>query len=121
LNGLGYKFPGHHLQPRRETIKCSFITNEGIWEEHFITFYERNTAGRGLDFTENPDHKEDFLPYAVELHCLKSVDDTRKSPLPPLEDIAEGVAAQLVTGLKHGSEPKKDIDTALRDSGTYQD
>ena len=47
--------------------------------------------------------------------------DTRKSPLPPLEDLAEGVTVQLVTGLKPGSEPMKDLDIALRESGTYLD
>jgi len=39
----------------------------------------------------NPDHKEDFLRYAVELHCLNRVANIRKSSLPPLEDLAEGV------------------------------
>ena len=91
------------------------------WEEHFITFYERNHAGREIDFTENPDHKEDFLRYVVELHCLNPVADTRKTPLPPLEDLAEGVTVQLTTGLKQGSEPRKDLDIALRESGTYLD
>jgi hypothetical protein len=103
-------------------LKCSFIINEGNWKEHFITFYERNPAGRGLDFTENPpDHKEDFLRYAVELHFLDPVTNIRKSPLPPLEDLAEGVTAHLATGLKPGSEPRKDLDIALRESGTYLD
>jgi hypothetical protein len=39
-------------------LKCTFITDEGGWEEHFITFYERNPAGRGLDFTDNPTTKK---------------------------------------------------------------
>ncbi len=72
-------------------LKCSFIIDAGSWEEHLLTFYERNPAGRGLDFTENPYHKEDFLRYVVELHCLNPMADIRKSPLPSLEDLAEGV------------------------------
>ena len=71
-------------------LKCSFITYAGNWEEHYLTFYKRIPAGRGLDFTENLDHKEDFLRTAAELHCLNPVANTRKSPLPPLEDLAEG-------------------------------
>jgi len=97
------------------------ITNAGNWEEHYLTFYERNPAGRGLDFTENPYHKEDFLRYAVELHCLNPLADIRKSPLPPLDNLAEGVTVQLATRLKHGTEPRKDLNIALRESGTYQD
>jgi hypothetical protein len=72
-------------------LKCFFITDAGNWEEQHLTFYEKNPAGRGLAFTENPNHKEDFLRYAAELHCLNPVADIRKSPLPSLEDLAEGV------------------------------
>jgi len=39
-------------------LKCTFINDEGGWEEHFITFYERNPTGRGLDFTDNPTTKK---------------------------------------------------------------
>jgi hypothetical protein len=49
-------------------------------------FYERNPTGRGLDFTENPNTKNDFLRYVVELQCLSLLVDIRKAPLPPLED-----------------------------------
>ena len=69
-----------------------------------------------MDFTENPDHKEDFLRHAVELHCLNPMADIRKLPLPPLEYLAEGVTVQLTTKLKHGTEPKKDMDVNLRES-----
>jgi hypothetical protein len=73
-----------------------------------------------LDFTDNPDHKEDFLRCEVELHCLNPLGDIRKSPLPPLEDLAEGVTVQMATGLKLGTEPRKDLEIALSESGTYQ-
>ena len=33
----------------------------------------------------------------------------------------EGVTAHLVAGLKHGSEPRTDLDIALREPGTYLD
>ena len=48
-------------------LKFNFITAKGNSEEHLITFYERNLAGRGLYFTVNPESKDDFLRYAVEL------------------------------------------------------
>ena len=104
-----------------KSLKCSFITDAGKWKEHFLTFYERNPAGRGLDFTEKTDHKEDFLRYAIELHCLNPVADIRKSPLLSLEDLAEGDMVQLATGLKLGTEPRKDLDIFLRESETYHD
>jgi hypothetical protein len=48
-------------------LKLNFITAKDNNERHLITFYERNPAGRGLDFTDNPDSKDDFLRYEVEL------------------------------------------------------
>jgi len=67
-------------------LKCTFTTVTGDSEEHLLTLYERKPAGRGLDFTNNPDSKEDFLMYAVKLRCMNPVADTKK-PLPPLEDL----------------------------------
>jgi hypothetical protein len=58
-------------------LKIKSITTKGDIEEHLINFYERSLAGRGLDLTDNPDSKEEFLRYAVELQCLNPVADTR--------------------------------------------
>ena len=69
-------------------LKFTFSTDKGAREEHYLSFYERNPTGRGLDFTDNPDAKDDFIRYAVELHCLNPVAGTRKTPLPSLEDLA---------------------------------
>ncbi len=38
-----------------KTLKCNFITNTGAREEHQLALYEKNLAGRELDFTKNPD------------------------------------------------------------------
>jgi hypothetical protein len=43
-----------------------------------------------LDFSDNPDSKEDFLRYEFELQCLNPVAYTNKMPLLPLKDLAEG-------------------------------
>jgi hypothetical protein len=80
-----------------------------------------NPAGRGLDFTENPDAKKNLFRYAVDLHCLNPVADTTKTPLPPLEDLAQGDMAQLHAGLKYGSHPRKELDAILRTIGTQFD
>ncbi len=91
-------------------LKLDFITiTKGDSEEHLITFYKRNPTGRGLDFTENPDSKENFLGYAVELQCLNPVADTRKTPLPSLEKLAEGTTALIESGLRLGTEPRCEL------------
>ena len=66
-------------------IKISLINNEGKFQEAPIYFYERNPAGQGLDFDENPDQKSDFLKYAIQLNCINLIRDIIKSPLPSLE------------------------------------
>ena len=84
-------------------LKIKFITTKGYNEEHLIIFYERNPIGRGLDFIDNPDSKEDFLRYAVELQRLNPVADTRKSPLPLLEELAEGATFLIEARLGLGT------------------
>jgi hypothetical protein len=74
-------------------LRFTFYDNKRIVEEHTLHFYERNPAGRGLDFNDYPDDKPDFVKYAVELRCLNPVVDTKNSPLPPLEDLSEVVEA----------------------------
>ncbi len=50
----------------------------------------KGTLKRGLDFAENPEQEEDFLRYAVELHCLNHAKDIAQYALPQLEEIARG-------------------------------
>ena len=84
-------------------LKFTFTPVKGDNVKHLLTFYERNLARRGLDFTNNPDSKEDFLRYAVELQCLNPVVDTRKTPLPPLEDLEEGATVLIEAKLRLGT------------------
>ena len=102
-------------------FKFNFIIAKGNNEEHLITSYERNPAERGLDFTYNPDSKEDFLKYAVKLQCLNPVVDTRKTPFPPLEDLADGARVLIEAGLSLGTEPRRDLEKTLREAGTQRD
>jgi hypothetical protein len=64
-----------------------------------LHFYEHNPAGRGLDFDDYPEDLSDFVRYAAELRCLNPVVDTKKTPLPPLEDLAEAVTVLIHVGL----------------------
>jgi hypothetical protein len=74
-------------------------------------------VGRGLDFDDFPEDKPDFVRYAVELRFLNPVVDTKKTPLPPLEDLAEAVIILLQAGLQHNKEPRKELENILQAEG----
>ena len=76
-------------------ITLSLLNNDGVYHESVIHFYDRNPAGKGLDFDEFPEQKADFLRYTVEFNCIYPICDITKCPLPPLEDISLGIIIQL--------------------------
>ena len=94
-------------------LLITFYNDKREAEEHTLHFYERNPAGRGLDFDDHPDDKTDFVRYAVKLRYLNPMMDTKKSPLPPLEDISEAVEALIAVGLKPDKEPRKELEKFL--------
>jgi hypothetical protein len=96
----------------------TFYNDKREAEEHALHFYERNPAGRGLDFDEHPDDKTNFVRYVVELRCLNLIMNTKKSPLPPLEDISEAVEALIAVGFKPDKEPRKELEKLLQSKGT---
>ncbi len=51
----------------RKGLQFTFFIDKRDGEEHTLLFYERNTAGRGLDFDDFPEVKPDFVKYAVEM------------------------------------------------------
>ena len=102
-------------------INISLLDNEGEHQNEPIYFYERNPAGRGLDFNDYPEQKADFLRYAVQLNCINPIRDITKNLLPPLEEIARGISIQLRDVIKPGNQSRRDMDTALTESGTEQD
>jgi hypothetical protein len=69
----------------------------------------RVSPRRALEFDDYPDDKPDFVKYAVELCCLNPVVDTKKTPLPPMEDLAEAVTLLLQVGLHQNKEPRKEL------------
>ena len=54
----------------------------------------------------------------MELRCLNPMIDTKKSPLPPLEDLSEAVEALIASGLKPEKEPRKELEKMLQAEGT---
>ena len=73
-------------------LNIFLLNNDGVHDTAPAYFFERNSAGRGLDFDEFPEHKVDFLRYVIQLSCINHVRYISKSPLPPLEEIARGAS-----------------------------
>ena len=59
-------------------LRITFFNDKRDREDHILHFYERNPAGRGLDFDDYPETKSDFVRYVVELRCLNPVFDTKR-------------------------------------------
>ena len=76
-------------------LHFTFFNDKREGDDHTPSFYERNPAGRGLDFDDYPEDKPDFVRYAVEFRCLNPVVGTKNTSLPPLEDLAEAVTALM--------------------------
>ena len=97
------EWPGIHITQTllnilgTKGICFNFIDDKGTWEDHLIHFYERNPAGRGLDFDDSPEDKLDLTMYAVEFRYLNPTTNTNKLPLPTLEEMSEAVSILLTT------------------------
>jgi hypothetical protein len=81
-------------------------------------FYERNLAGRGLDFDDYHEDKPYFVMYAVELRCLNPIVYTKKNPLSPLEDMVEATNILLIEGSKPNKESRREPDKLVQKEGT---
>ena len=97
----------------RKGLQFSFFNDEKESEYHTLLFCERNPAGHGMDFDDYPVDKLVFVRYAVELRSLNHVVDTKKTPLPPLEDLVVAVTIILQVGLQHNKEPRKELEKVM--------
>jgi hypothetical protein len=77
-----------------------FTNDVGEREEHMLLLYERNSARRDLKLNDSPEDKSDFVKYVVEFRCLNLIADTKKHPLPPLEELAKGANMLMAAGLQ---------------------
>ena len=100
-------------------LLITFYNDKRDLASHTLHFYERNPARRGLDFDDRPEDKTDFVRYAVEFRCLNPMTDTKRSPLPPLEDLSEAVEALLAAGLKPDKEQRKEMEKVLQARGDH--
>ena len=107
--------------PDSKGLQITFFNDKRESEDHILHFYERNPAGRGLDFDECMETKSDFVMYGVKFRCLDPVVDNKKTPLPPLEDLAEAVSVLLHVGLQPHKEPRKELDKLLQAEGATKE
>jgi hypothetical protein len=80
---------------KEKSLRLTFYHDMRGAEELTLHFYDLNPARRGLDFDGHPDENTDFVRYTFERRCLNPIVDTKKIPLPPLEDLAEAVEALM--------------------------
>jgi hypothetical protein len=98
-------------------LHFTLYNDNRVGEDNTLLFYERNPAGRGMHFYDYPEDKSDFVRYAVEFRCLNPVAANKKTPLPPLEDLAEAVTVLLQVGLQHTEERGKELEKILQEEG----
>jgi len=60
-------------------ISIALLNNVAEYQHAPIFLYERNPAGRGLDFNDFPEQKANFLKYAVQLNCINLIRTSRKA------------------------------------------
>jgi len=103
---------------KEKSFKFTLYNDKREAEEHTLHFYERNPSSRGLEFDNHPDDKTCFVRYAVELRCLNPIVDTKRRPLPPLEDLAEAIYSLLAVGLQPNKEPRQELEKSVQQEGT---
>jgi len=97
-----------------------FFDDKGAWEESLIHFYERNTTERGLDCDNAHEDKPYFTRYAVEFRCLNPLTNNKRSPLPPLVELAEAATTLTAVGLKPQKGQRKELEKALQNAGSLR-
>jgi hypothetical protein len=100
-------------------LLCRLSDDEAHYTIDLITFYDRNPAGKGLDFGDDPGNREPFLWYSVTLQCRISMKEIARTPLPPLEDIIHGIFVGLRPCDIPTSPLREELERALRKADAY--
>jgi hypothetical protein len=102
-------------------ITYDFLDDKGAWEKTILQFYERNPAGRGLDFDDAREDKPNFVKYAVEPRCFNPLTDKKKAPLPKSEELAEAVTTLTAIGLHPQKEQRNELEKPRQNAGSLID
>ena len=95
------EWPGIHIPQSLLTLLDDrpllylFSQEEGYAYIGNIYFYDRNLAGKELDFESAPKQKELFMRYAVSFQLQNIPEDLSRLSLPELSDIAHGVVQEM--------------------------
>ena len=63
-------------------LLCPFYQEDEYIYTRNLYFYDRNRAGKELDFDSNPDEKEPFLRYAVSFQLQNRTEDLFRLYIP---------------------------------------
>ena len=102
-------------------ILWPFSQEEGYTYTSNVYFYERNPAGKELDFDSNPEQKEPFMRYAVSFQLQNRKEDLSRLSLPNVSDIAHGVVLEMNQLHRFHTPARKALDTLLRSTDSIQD
>ena len=101
-------------------LTLPLVNDEGTLRDAHILFYDRNPAGRGLDFDDNPADREPFMRYSVNFRCLNPPKDLASRTLPPLEDVSEALQYLLRQHATFGTDGRRQLDNTLSAAGVLE-
>ncbi len=104
---------------KERPILCPFSDDKGKTHNSNICFYDRNPAGKGLDFDANPDQREPFMRYAVSFQIQNRTDDLSRLSLPSLFDISRDIDFEMQQFYDHHTPARKTLEKLLRAADTY--
>ena len=95
----------------------------GIWHlpRAVLVPLDQDLAADASRHHDYPEDKPDFVRYAMELRCLDHVEDTKKTPIPSLEDLSKAVTVLMQVELQHNKKPRKELETILKAEGVTKD
>ena len=79
-----------------------------------IYFYDRNPAGKELDFDSNPEQKEPFTRYVVSFQLENITEDLFRLSLPTLSDISHGIVLEMKQLHRYYTPARKALNILLR-------
>ncbi len=77
------------------SLLCPFSQEEGYTYKSNIYLYDRNPAGKELDFESNPYYNENYMRYAVSFQLQNRTEDLSRFSLPTLSDITHGIVLEM--------------------------
>jgi len=84
-------------------------------------FFDRNPAGKDLDFDSNPDQKEPFMRYTVSFQLKSRTKDHSRITLPTLSDISRCIVLEMDQLHRYRTPARKALDKLLRSTDSYHD